>query len=326
MAKGISLHIGVNRLNPVCYPMATYQGWETAVVIGKNKCVNVDGDYKIGWNGRLGRSSQCCEKDAEDLAAIASKQGFKAKVLLTKRATSARVERAIRNAAKKLTAGDIFLLSYAGHGSQVEDLTNDEADNEDETWCLYDRMFLDDEQRMLYTEFAEGVRILVLCDSCHSGTATRSGKSDAARRRRMHERLRARAMPRETASCVYLGRKSEYDEIQLGLPNPPPKLKASRILLSACQDNETAMGDLVLGGCFTRALKKIWNKGAFESNYEQFAEEIKLELKRQYEDAVKKQGGDASNVHRQRPNFVAVADGEWPKDLADFVNQKPFTV
>jgi hypothetical protein len=326
MAKGISLHIGVNRLNPVCYPMATYQGWETAVVIGKKQCVNVDGDYKIGWNGRLGRSSQCCEKDAEDLAAIASKQGFKAKILLTERATSARVQRAMRNAAKKLTAGDIFLLTYAGHGSQVEDLTNDEVDSEDETWCLYDRMFLDDEQRMLYTEFAEGVRILVLCDSCHSGTATRSGKSAADRRHRMHERMRARAMPRETASSIYVARKAEYDEIQLGLPNPPPELKASRILISACQDDETAMGDLVAGGCFTRALKKIWNQGGFEGNYEQFAEQIKQELKRQYDAEVEEKGGDASRVHRQRPNFVVVAKGEWPKELADFVNQKPFSV
>jgi hypothetical protein len=326
MAKGISLHIGVNRLNPVCYPVATYQGWETAVVVGKKKCLNVDGQFRIGWNGRLGRSSQCCEKDATDLAAIAKAQGFKAKVLVTERATSARVKGAVQRAARKLTAGDIFLLTYAGHGSQVEDLTNDEADKEDETWCLYDRMFLDDEQRLLYTEFAEGVRILVLCDSCHSGTATRSGKSGAGKRRRMHERLRARAMPRETASSVYLARKEEYDEIQLGLPNPPPELKASRILLSACQDSETAMGDLVLGGCFTRAVKKIWNQGAFESNYEQFAEQIKLELKRQYEEAVKEKGGDASYVHRQRPNFVAVADGEWPKHLADFVNEKPFTV
>jgi hypothetical protein len=303
--------------------MATYQGWETAVVIGKKQCVNVDGDYKIGWNGRLGRSSQCCEKDAEDLAAIASKQGFKAKILLTERATSARVQRAMRNAAKKLTAGDIFLLTYAGHGSQVEDL---EVDSEDETWCLYDRMFLDDEQRMLYTEFAEGVRILVLCDSCHSGTATRSGKSAADRRHRMHERMRARAMPRETASSIYVARKAEYDEIQLGLPNPPPELKASRILISACQDDETAMGDLVAGGCFTRALKKIWNQGAFEGNYEQFAEQIKQELKRQYDAEVEEKGGDASRVHRQRPNFVVVAKGEWPKELADFVNQKPFSV
>jgi hypothetical protein len=326
MAKGISLHIGVNRLNPVCYPMATFQGWETAVVIGKKQCVNVAGDYKIGWNGRLGRSSQCCEKDAEDLAELARKQGFKAKVLLTERATSARVQGAMRKAAKKLTAGDIFLLTYAGHGSQVEDLTNDEMDSTDETWCLYDRMFLDDEQRMLYTEFAEGVRILVLCDSCHSGTATRSGKSGAKRRRRMHERLRARAMPRETASVIYQARKAEYDEIQLGLPNPQPDLKASRILISACQDNETAMGDLVAGGCFTRALKKTWNEGAFEGNYKQFAEQIKQELKGQYEAAVDKNGGDASGVHRQRPNFVAVAAGERPKQLADFVNQKPFSV
>jgi hypothetical protein len=325
MAKGISLHIGINRLNPACYPLATYQGWETALVIGKNQCVNVDGNYRIGWNGRLGRSSECCEKDAEDMAAIAQKQDFKAKTLLTRRATSARVQNAMRRAAKKLKAGDIFLLTYAGHGSQVEDLTNDEADSEDETWCLYDRMFLDDEQRALYTEFAEGVRILVMCDSCHSGTATRSGGYGAVKKRRVFEQLMARSMPRETAKAVYLGRKEDYDKIQLSLQNPPPELKASRILISACQDSEEAMGDAE-NGKFTRAVKKVWNDGNFKGNYEQFAEQIKQELKTDYEEAVRKHAGDASWVKKQVPNFVAVAVDERPPHLTKFVDEKPFTV
>lgn len=325
MAKGISVHIGINRLDPVCYPRHSYRGWESAIVVGKDGCVNVEGDFTIGWNGRLGRSGECCEKDAMDMAAIAGKQGFETKLLLTEKATADEVQKEIRSAANNLVAGDIFLLTYAGHGSQVEDLTDDEIDNEDETWCLYDRMFLDDEQRALYTEFGEGVRILVLCDSCHSGTATRSGGLAGHMKRNTFGQPMARAMPRETAKSVYYARQAEYDQIQRSLQNPPPELRASRILLSACQDSEEAMGDAE-NGKFTRALKKVWNDGEFKGNYQQFAEEIKLELERDYAEALRKAGGDASGVNRQVPNFVAVSAGEWPAHLAEFVAESPFSI
>jgi metacaspase-1 len=66
------------------------------------------------------------------------------------------------------------LLTYSGHGGQVPDTNNDEVDRVDETWCLYDRQFLDDELYYFLSKFKEGVRILVFIDCCHSGTVIRS--------------------------------------------------------------------------------------------------------------------------------------------------------
>ena len=75
---------------------------------------------------------------------------------------------AIRSAAKSLRAGDLFFLTFSGHGGQVPDVTGDEADKQDETWCLYDGQLIDDELYFELSRFAAGVRILVLSDSCHS--------------------------------------------------------------------------------------------------------------------------------------------------------------
>ena len=105
-------------------------------------------------------------------------------VILTKDATVARVTEALTTAAQSLSAGDTLLLTYSGHGGQVPDKNGDEskkgadeigeyADEYDETWVLYDRQLVDDELYALWSEFAPNVRIIVLSDSCHSGTVTR---------------------------------------------------------------------------------------------------------------------------------------------------------
>src|SRR5678815_3771458 len=79
----------------------------------------------------------------------------------------------MRKAAKLLAAGDLYFLSYSGHGGQVPDVTGEEDDKKDETWCLFDGQLIDDELYYELSRFGEGVRILVLSDSCHSGTVTR---------------------------------------------------------------------------------------------------------------------------------------------------------
>lgn len=109
MAKqGISLHLGLNRVDPVHYG---------------------------GWDGAL----TACEFDANDMRDLAKSRGFKPTVLLTPDATADAVQGAIWEAAKKLVAGDIFFFSYSGHGSQVPDGNKDEPDGQDETWVLFDR-------------------------------------------------------------------------------------------------------------------------------------------------------------------------------------------
>ena len=205
MAKGISLHIGMNAVDPYGYPLKpTRPGRKYAVLSDDYEPVTFDCDFRVGWVGPL----SSCELDAENMHELAKKQGFKAKLLRTEQATTENVIKEIRDAAKKLKSGDTFLITYAGHGAQVEDLTGDERDGEDETWCLYDRMFLDDEQRELYSRFAKGVKIVVLADSCHAGSATRTGASESSAELLPYECGEAREMEERTALRVYqAGRK-----------------------------------------------------------------------------------------------------------------------
>ena len=141
-ARGRSLHIGLNRVDPNAYPFPV-------------------------------PDLRGCENDARDMLAVASARGFTGSMLLSPQATSAAVTEAIKLAAEELRSGDFFLLTYSGHGGQLRDLGGEEEDQLDETWVLYDRQLLDDELYALWGYFRAGVRILVLSDSCHSGTVSR---------------------------------------------------------------------------------------------------------------------------------------------------------
>ena len=268
MAKGISLHIGLNRVDPAHY---------------------------AGWDGALG----ACEYDAKDMAATAKKLGFAANtVLLTQQATVAAVSQAIQHAAKQLSKGDIFFLSYSGHGGQVPDTNQDEDDRKDETWVLYDRQLVDDELHKLYSTFKSGVRILVLSDSCHSGTVTRaippweSGEPAI------------RAMPAPVGKATYRKNKAIYDGIQKATVGAESiALKATVLLISGCQDNQVSL-DGSRNGLFTGTLKKVWNNGKFAYGYRRFRDTIVSRM-----------------PPTQTPNYYVVGAGN-----AAFESQKPFTV
>ena len=75
---------------------------------------------------------------------------------------------------------DIVVFYYAGHGSQITDIDNDEADNMDETFVLHDSRtddildFIDDEFNLLISQLYKKTKnISIFLDSCNSGTATR---------------------------------------------------------------------------------------------------------------------------------------------------------
>jgi hypothetical protein len=129
----------------------------------------VDPDAYNGWDGALSG----CINDARDMQAIADSMGYQSMLLTDSEAMSSRVISEIGQASIDLSAGDILFLSYSGHGGQVEDVNGDEKDMLDETWCLWDRQLIDDELYALWGRFAPGVRIVMLSDSCHSGTVAR---------------------------------------------------------------------------------------------------------------------------------------------------------
>jgi len=290
-AMGMSLHIGLNGVSGAAYG---------------------------GWDGPLA----ACEFDANDMTALAKQQGIRPTTLLTKKATRSAVLAEMRKAAKLLAAGDLFFLTYSGHGGQVPDVNGDEDDKKDETWCLYDGQLIDDELYAELGKFGAGVRILVLSDSCHSGTVTREAILPPA----TIPTQRPKNMPDAVAMRTYREHQAFYDKLQrdvardAGKPVVDPdnalaqvavsgrlsaiadKFDASLILISGCQDNQTSM-DGEHNGAFTEQLLKVWNQGGFQGNYGNFHARIKARM-----------------PATQSPNlFTLGAAGE-------FLAQKPFTV
>ncbi len=224
MAQGRSLHIGVNK---------------------------VDARKYAEWFGDL----NACEADAHAMSALAEKQKFAASRLLTSEATREAVLAGIGAAAKDLKAGDIFLLTYAGHGSQLPDLNGDESDRLDETWCLYDGHLVDDELHQALAQFDSGVRIISISDSCHSESVVRAVADDP---------IRFRSPPKAVALRTYAANRDFYDPILRDpvLAKAERSIVAPTIHLSACRDDEAA-AETAFSGAFTAALLSTWADGAF---------------------------------------------------------------
>ena len=247
MPNGYSLHIGINEVDP---------------------------NHYAGWSGKL----VACEYDAIDMKSIAANSGYQTTMLHTEDATREKVIANIRAAATAMTAKDIFFLSFSGHGGQITDVNNDEVDRIDETWCLFDGQLIDDELFRLYASFPTGSRILVLSDSCHSGTVVRAFNNvrtlNALQRgvvtKRASNPKRLRFMPREMSVDVYRKNKAAYDRLQ---KKRRPKLKATVQLISGCQDNQYSEdGDY--NGVFTAALLDVWSSGSFDGDYMNFHRKI----------------------------------------------------
>jgi hypothetical protein len=279
MAKGMALTIGLNSVDPKHYS---------------------------GWSGEL----SACEADAQDMAEIARSQGFEVELLNTPAATRANVLSRIDRAAETLAPGDFFLLTYSGHGGQLPDLNRDEPDAQDETWCLFDGELVDDELNARLAKFKPGVRILVLSDSCHSGTVVKqlyyaAHRWSPALGAPAPPPIRYRFMPPEVAHRTYRDNKEFYDPI---LQDPKLReareaVKASVLLISGCQDNQLSQ-DGTFNGLFTGTLLKVWNAGKFKGDYHRFHREICRCM-----------------PPDQTPNFFRLG-----KLSRKFERQKPFTI
>jgi metacaspase-1 len=251
MAKGLSIHIGLNSVDP-----KQYNGWEGPLL--------------------------ACESDAKDMAALASDKNFETHTLLTRDATSSGILDAIGDAASKIEEDDILLLTYSGHGGQVPDSNSDEDDRTDETWCVFDRQIVDDELYSAWSAFPPGARIFVLSDSCHSGTAVKAVLGavrpevlgEATQLGDLEPEQRMKAMPADVGERTYHAHKDQYDAIQDKVPAfDKSPLEVSLLLISGCQDNQTS-ADGAKNGLFTQTLLGVWDKGKFRGSNRSFAKRI----------------------------------------------------
>lgn len=246
MYKGVSLHIGINALNP---------------------------SYYNNWTGKL----NACESDAKAMQKIATQQGFQTNLLLSETATRENVKEHIGLVSEQLKPGDLFFISYAGHGGQLPDVSGDETDGFDETWCLYNGQFLDDELTLLLSNFDEGVRIFLVSDSCHSGTINRGETAGRPEDDLSPDGIGFRKMYPKEAFLTYRTNRQFYDNIKRDVPGELPKTKASVKSITACRDDQSA-ADGKRNGFFTSNFLDAWDNGNFQGNYEDLFKKIESKM------------------------------------------------
>jgi uncharacterized caspase-like protein len=262
-----------------------------------------------------------CENDAEDMRKLARARQFAPLdanddvTIIRDKATFENVLGKIRLAADKLVAGDTFLFTFSGHGTRrgAEDPT--ETDLKDETLVLHDKLLVDNVlRRRVWPKFKQGVRVVMVSDSCHSGGLAMavtdnsesetaavasssgspidmapSGSAGAGVRRSAiptpvpadwqatpKNGFRVRTIPESQAQQHFEMLKQFYKELRDSLPAAAPPLDATVLLLAACEEFETTKDGLP-NGVFTKALLDVLSANGTQT-YNQLKVNIRAKL------------------------------------------------
>ena len=169
------------------------------------------------------------------------------RVLTDQQATRTAILAALQQLVQESGPNDTVVVHYSGHGSQVQDLNGDEEDGLDETLVPWDGRtagvpdIVDDELDRIFASL-HAAQVLIILDSCHSGTATRGLE------------FRARSIPRDD-------RIDLYRETAVTTRAIIPRMKSRFLVMSAvAADQEALDGPLdgeyhgVFTYAFTRAL------------------------------------------------------------------------
>jgi metacaspase-1 len=157
-------------------------------------------------------------------------------------------------------SGDVLVLHFSGHGSNVPDDDGDEADERDEILCPTDldwkKPFTDDWLRRTFDKYLKpGVSFTVIMDCCHSGTNTRAIQPPDAKVVQRYlpspwdlvAAESGRALRGKVRTTLHKSRASSRalsDIVNADLPE---------VLITGCRDNQTS-ADAYIGGSFNGAL------------------------------------------------------------------------
>ena len=257
-----------------------------------------------------------CVNDVRDLAAaLIEFHGFRKSditVLTDGAATKKAMQAGIRALVRDSKRGDVALLHYSGHGSNVPDDNHDEADGRDEILCPtdlnWDDPFRDDWLRSTFDGLRAGVSFTAIMDCCHSGTNTRAIlPPDAPVKERYLPSpwgLRAaetgRGLPRKVTTELRRSSRAARrtsDIVNADLPE---------VLITGCRDTQTSADAYINGrynGALTFALVQAIRQGRGRLTYRELHERASRQLKVKKFDQVPQLEGRKANF--DLPLFTA---------------------
>lgn len=143
--------------------------------VGRALLIGVNAVDAAGYEGLNVPNLGVCEWDVRDIAQILRENNFQIiEQLPTLDAKADAVIEKLETMATQCVRGDLFVLYFSGHGGLISDGRDTTVTDEIcQTWCMRDRQLLDKEIYGALAKFAPEVRILVLSDSCHSGSVVK---------------------------------------------------------------------------------------------------------------------------------------------------------
>ena len=233
-------------------------------------CIGIN-DYP-GTDGDLAG----CVNDAHDWRDTLSQRGFAVRTLFDAEATRAAIVAGIETLIHDAGKDDSIVITYSGHGTWAPDTSGDETDGRDEALCPHDigagQALRDDDLHELFRLRPAGARIVLISDSCHSGSVTRGDESDLDP-----------GMPR----ARFLPPSVWMRDLPSGLSSPPPRVRSglSRaggdVLLSGCMDSEYSWDTSFRGrpnGAFTYYALKTLRSLPADASYAQWHSAIRAYL------------------------------------------------
>ncbi|MEO8346000.1 MAG: caspase family protein [Betaproteobacteria bacterium] len=193
----------------------------------------------IGIDAYGMQSLQGCVADSKAFADVLTQWGFTVQSLTDEQATRQAIEARIADILAASQEGDVVVIQYAGHGTQLPDLSGDEGDGFDEAWVPHDfsdgEFVIDDDLGALFDQSRnQGIQLVVFTDSCHSGTSTRFMPSAGTAQMAVHSRYLA--VPRDVIAkykrkrgvAARGARRAERDSVSW------------EIHFAACRDQQSA--------------------------------------------------------------------------------------
>ncbi|AXG72164.1 caspase domain protein [Kordia sp. SMS9] len=235
------------------------------------------------------------ETDAEFMNKIAIDFGYNNKLLTKGEATVKNFKNKLNEYKKVIKPGDILFISFSGHGHRKLNVGPVELNEYmDGYWCFRKKALLDDELKVLLSQFKKGIRILVISDSCFS--ASMVGK--------MNRKANFRTMVNSKINFMYflsskIITKAIQESVKRNDSNQKTEIEetiqASVLLLAACEKNKYAKD-----GALTQALKNVWNND-FKGNYIELHRKLVKELESIQRPQLESYGTKDSNFDHQIP-------------------------
>ena len=249
----------------------------------------------FGINNYPGTSNdlQGCVNDANDWAALLQGFGFNVSVILDAQATRQNVKAALDELVTTVSAGDVVVFTYSGHGTQVFDVSGDEGDTYDEAIYVYDGAILDDDLRAIIKKINPQATLVVISDSCFSGTVTRLAAQPA----------RPRYMP---PAGIPAGKVAKQRFLL-------PEANMPEILISGCSDSEYSYDAHINGrynGAMTAMAIQVIRQNP-QVTYQEFYNGLrKLLPSSSYPQTPQLEGSDANKNRRLFEPLVVVPGPE----------------